>query len=123
MFTQACGLVGDVLLAQLMLQVYFHCKLDHTLQRTATHCCTMQHTATSRPTHAPKCIYTVTYCNTLQCIAAHCDAQQHTATHHTATQRNISPSSCSRYVHHAALCNTLKHTYIYVYKYTCMGVK
>jgi len=51
---------------------------EHPLARiTATHCNTLQHTAT----------HIVKYCNTLQHTAKHCNTLQHTATH-TAKQYN-----------------------------------
>jgi len=46
------------------------------LQRTATHCNTLQHAAK--------------HCNTLQLTATHCNALQHTATH-CNTQHNTAP--------------------------------
>ena len=61
-----------------------HC---NTLQHTATHCITPHHTARYR-----------THCNTLQHTAAHCSTLQHTATH------------CNTLQHTATHCNTLQHT-------------
>ena len=83
-----------------------HC---NTLQDTATHlvllkkrilgcvyiCVPLQHTAThcNMLQHTCMCA-TATHCNTLQHTATHCNTLQHTATQHTGTH-----------------CNTLQHTY------------
>jgi len=74
------------------------------LQHSATHCNTLQHTATqficsTSQEILRKCATyaylppTATHCNTLQHTATHCNTLQHTATHcntlqHTATHSN-----------------------------------
>ena len=53
------------------------------LQLTATHCCTLQHTALHCNTLTFQ--HTATHCNTLQDTARHCKTLQHTATMHCNT--------------------------------------
>jgi len=105
---------------------WFNETLYNTLQQTATHCDTLQHTATSwrkyvdtyvqghscsfYDSHCDTLQHTVTHCNTLQHSAIHCNTLQHTATHcntlqHTATH-------CNTAQHTATHCNTLwTHTF------------
>ena len=78
--------------------------------RIATHCNTLQHTAThynalNRPSGALACVLgnllfvaewcvscAATHCNTLQPTATHCNTLQHTATHCSTLQRPSTPS-------------------------------
>ena len=101
---------------------------SETDSHTATHCNTLQHTATTLQQPAPHCNklqhyntdtqqerpgtglcikypkpirtlqHTATHCNTLQHTATHCNTLQHTATH------------CNTLQHTAIHCNTLQHT-------------
>jgi len=64
------------------------------IQRTTTHCNTLQHPATP--------------CNTLQHTATHCNTLKHTATHCNTLQHPATP--CSTLHHTATHCNTLQHT-------------
>ena len=60
---------------------------------TATHCNTLQHTATHCTTHCSTLQHTETHCNTLQHTAqhtaAHCNTLQHTATHCDTLQHTV----------------------------------
>jgi len=71
-----------------------------TLQHTATHCNTPQHTAAHRNTLQ----HTATHCNTPQHTAAHRNTQQYTATHCNAPQ-------CTA-THYNALQHTTAHRYL-----------
>ena len=98
-----------------------------TLQCTATHCTTLQHTAT--PTQCDRffChdlrafLHTATHCNALQHTAMHCTALHRTATHCNALQCttphcNIlqhTTTHCSMLQHTATYCNILQHTATY----------
>ena len=88
-----------------------HCNtLQHTatpynpLQHTATYCNTLQHTATHYNTlqhSATPCNtlqHTATHCNTLHHTASYCNTLEHTTTHHNTPQ------------HIATRCNTLQRT-------------
>ena len=85
--------------------------------RAATHCDTLQHTATTCSLCLFLCVYhcfcvastcrfetgaeqlsSARHCNTLQHAATHCNTLQHTATH------------CNTLQHIATHCNTLQHT-------------
>jgi len=105
-----------------------------SLQITATHCNTLQHTGTHgntrhTATHGNTRQHTATHCNTRQHTTTHCNTQQHTATHgntlqHTATPCNMllhfrrltlvslqhNTSHCNTLQHTATHCNILQHT-------------
>jgi len=68
----------------------------HSLRHTATHCNTLQHTASLR--HSLQ--QTATHCLT----ATHCNTLQHTATH------CLTATHCNTLQHTATHCNTLQHT-------------
>ena len=95
------------------------CILLYQLQHTASHCNTLQHTATLCCT---LCIllydlqHTATHCNTLQHTATHCYthmqvrktlALQHTGTHSNTLQHTA--THCSTLQHTATHCSTLQH--------------
>ena len=111
-------------------------RLQHTTIPIATHCSTLQHTAThchsfssqrsilSPATHSAthcntlqytRCnTHTVTNCNSLQYTAAHCNSLQLTATHcntlqHTATHYRCTLSPCLCIVTCASLRQSLGH--------------
>jgi len=76
------------------VHIHTHTHTQPTLQYTATHCNTLQHTATRTSGQVLTDLYasfTATHCNTnASFTATHCNALQHTATHcnilqHTAT--------------------------------------
>jgi len=76
---------------------------DETFSRrlsAATHCNTLQHTATlqATATYYKTMQHTTTPCNTLQQIATHCNTLQHTAAYYKTMQHTTTP------------CNTLQHT-------------
>ena len=80
---------------------------NSTLQRPATHCNTLQHTATHRrhasamgnvSSQRTATHYTATHCNILQHTATHCKTRQHT-THASATRNAVTTH-----------CNTLQKT-------------
>jgi len=90
----------------------------------ATHCNTLQHTAThinvalrrvwvSKGSTLTTLQQAHTQCESLQHTATHCNTLQHTATWHSresewAKARNIPP--CSIHTHSMSHCNTLQHT-------------
>ena len=78
---------------------------DTTLYVTVTHCkCnTLQHTAIHRSTLQ----HTAIHRSTLQHTAIHCNTPQHTATH-CNTPRNTA-THCNTLQYTAAHCNTLPH--------------
>jgi len=93
--------------------------VQHTLQRTATHCNTLQHTATLQCRWAGAafkksvCFKTLQY--TPQHTAAHGNILQHTATHcntlqHTATHCNIVLLVGRGGLHTAKHSTTMQHT-------------
>ena len=93
-----------------------HCNtLQHTtawvtrriirLQHAATHGNILQHTAA----HCSTLQHTAAHCNTLQHAAAHCNRLQHTATHYNTT-RHQAAAHCNTQQHTAAHCTTLHHT-------------
>jgi len=113
---------------------------SHILQRSATHCSTLQHTHHTQSPLAywrlfSHCLgygkwHHLTHCNTLQHIATYCDTMQQPATHcfHTATQikHTISASILAAVFtlpwtqpmgpfhslqHTTTHCNTLQHTH------------
>jgi len=53
----------------------------HALPHTATHCNTLQHTATQMQHTRNTLQHTATHCNTLQHTATHCNTLPHTAIH------------------------------------------
>ena len=74
--------------------------IGESLQRTATHCNTLQHTAT-RHTYGSvltsslmDCTLSVCHYNALQHIATHCNTLQHTATHCNTLQHGIHMGAC-----------------------------
>ena len=69
---------------------------------TATHCNTLQHTAT--------------HCNILQHTATRCNTLQHTRTHSITLQD--SATHCNTLQHTATHCNTLQHTFWHVCRRT-----
>jgi len=75
-------------------------ELIMTLHHTASHCNSMQRTATLQhtETHWNTLQHSATHCNTLQDTARHCNTLQLTATH------------CNTLQHTATHCNTLRHT-------------
>ena len=75
-----------------------NCK-SNTLQRTATHCNTLQHKKKIAE------IANRTHCNTLQHTATHCNTLQHTATQ-KMNSRNCKLNTLQ---HTATHCNTLQH--------------
>jgi len=91
-------------------------------QVTATHCNTVQHSATHCNMWAIVCEihlcglsgdcntlqHTATHCNTPQHTATHCNTLQHTATHCNALQHTA--THCNTLQHTATHCNTLQHT-------------
>jgi len=76
----------------------------------ATHCNTLQHTATYCNILL-KLQHTATYCNALQHTATHCIALQRTTTHCNALQRTA--THCNTLQHTATHCNTLQRTATY----------
>ena len=70
---------------------------------TATHCITLQHTATYRNTP-----YAWDSCAWLP--ATHCNTLQHAATHHLCKTRAHTATHCNTLQHTATHCNTLQHT-------------
>jgi len=62
------------------------------LQRTATHCNALQHTATHSPIHS--------VIDVVECVATHCNILQHTATH----------------------CNTLQHIHLFIQSLMLLSV-
>ena len=108
------------------------CSYTRERLRAATHCNTLQHTATHerdycsysgkslhhiKPTKRNYALqHTATYCNTLQHTATYCNIQQHTATHcntqqHTAIRHLAYQMHDDSTPQHAAThCNTLQHT-------------
>ena len=83
-----------------------------TLQHTATHCNTLQRTATSprayRLCEFVTLFYTALHCNTLQHTATHCSTLQHTAAHCRTLQNTA--AHCRTLQHTAAHCNTMQRT-------------
>jgi len=94
------------------------------VRHTATHCNTLQHTATQLHILRLRCgtlQHTATHCNTLQhnytssgSGAAHCNTLQHTATHCNTTTH---PPAQARHIYPVSLqsvartrCNALQHT-------------
>jgi len=91
------------------------------MQHTATHCNTLQHTATIRRTCANSLVHaiqktqyrlqhaaahwTATHCNTLQHTATRCNTLQHTELQHTAA--HWTATHCNTLQHTATHCNTL----------------
>jgi len=115
--------------------------LCNTLQCTAGHCSTLQHTRIEsrmqNSTQNDTCEFyefstmpeqhTATHCNTLQHTATHaihCNTLQHTATHcitlhHTRREQHVNliehyirATHCNTLQHIATHCNTLQHTRI-----------
>jgi len=75
----------------------------NTLQRTATNCNTLQHSAT----HFWICTgMTTTHCNTMQHTAPYCNILQHTATHCNTLQ--YTATLCNERQHIATHCNKLR---------------
>ena len=73
-------------------------------ERTAAHCNILQHTAIKHPA-----IHSATHCNTLQRTATHCDILGHTATHCNKLQNTATHCYTLKYA--ATHCNTLhNHT-------------
>ena len=97
------------------LAVDWSCYVCDTLQRTATCCNTLQHTATHIQGLAVdwSCHVTLTLLpDTLQHTATHCNTLQHTATHcntHTGARGRLELTDSLQHV--ATHCNTLQHTY------------
>ena len=94
------------------VQTIAHSPAQRRMQHTATHCNTLQCTATTymyqEHTSWVTCAIYVAHCNTLQHAATHCNTLHYTATHcnilqHTATHGNTLQ-------HTATHCNTLQHT-------------
>ena len=85
------------------------CALSYTLHHSATHCSTLQLTAT--------------LCNTLHHTAAHCNTLQHTATHCNTLQHTA--AHCHTLQHTATHCNTLQHTHAVIDSWSnlCLVVK
>jgi len=89
---------------------------DHaTLQHTATHCNTLQHTVCARHVCILGPRRTATRCNTLQHTAY--TATQWNTLKHTVCARHVSVSGpqhtathCNTLQHTATHCNTVKHT-------------
>ena len=101
------------------------------MQHTATHCNTLQHTATttcicyvknSITDGEKECMYLT--CNTLQHIATHCNTLQHTATTTTCIcyvknsivdgEKECMYLTCNTLQHIATHCNTLQQQHAYV---------
>jgi len=75
---------------------------------TATHCNTLQHTATHfyvLREGVPSLRHTATHCNILQHTATHCDTLQRTSTYCEKVCHH-----CNTLQHTATYCNTLQHT-------------
>ena len=91
-----------------------------SLQHTATHCNTLQHTggaardASCRSTcWNPTQCNTATHCSTLQHTATHCNTLQHTyGAARDASYRSTcwNSTQCNTLQHTAAHCSTLQHT-------------
>jgi len=79
-----CGFQHDTAFWNISKSSYKHA-CDRKLRvRLATHCNTLQHTAT----HCESVLqHTATHCNTLQHTATHCNTLQHTATHYNTLQQ------------------------------------
>jgi len=101
------------------------CKCTHVtwtthLQHTATHCITLQHTATTHKQnmHSNMQMHTrdmdyspATHCNPLQHTASHYNTLQHTATHCNTLQHTATRCSTPQHTRHGLLnCNTLQPT-------------
>ena len=98
------------------IKVLHSATLCDTLQLTAAHCNTLQHTADVQriATNRYTLRHSVTHCNSLQHTAAHCNTLQHTATHCRCAmhcnQVLHSATPCDTLQLTAAHCNTLQHT-------------
>jgi len=75
---------------------------DHT----ATHCNTLQHTATNVCGYNGGYDHTARHCNTLQDTATHCNTQQHAARHCKTLQYTVT----LKFYIAATHCHTLPHT-------------
>jgi len=69
----------------------------------ATHCNTLQHTATTLQ-------HTATHCNTLQHTATHCNALQRAGSLMLVRTLGRFVTYCNTLQHPATSCNTLQHT-------------
>jgi len=101
-----------------------HCNtLQHTATHTATHCNPLQHTTThdnhtiSSPIQVGSLLnllrrtlkHPTTHCNTLQHAATRCNTLQHTTTHDN-TQSALRFNFARYSIYYAGHCNTLQHT-------------
>jgi len=75
------------------------CRLNHSLQHTATHCNALQHIAT----HCNTLQHTTTHCNT----AAHCNRGMEAA---DMVFQSLAATHCNTLQHTATHCNTLQQT-------------
>jgi len=127
-----------------MMSLVYRRHDSFTLRPTATHCNTLQHTATQIAKYLTspqelECAHTHTQCNTVQHSATQCNTVQYTATHcttnceildfaavigaahahthpHTHTLQH-NATHCNSLHHTAPHCNTLQHTAAQIAKY------
>jgi len=85
-----------------------HSHTLHTLQYTATHCNTLQHTAI----HCHTLQYTTTYCSTIPRTAIHCHTLQYTAAQEYGSNQEVYAFIHARNTlqHAATHCHTLHYT-------------
>ena len=92
------------------LQLYF-CKTHrNTLQHTATHSVPPHISASISATHCNTLQHTATHCNTLQHTATHCNTLQHTRCHPISVRLSQQHTATLSLQHAATHCNTLLAT-------------
>ena len=80
------------------------------MQRTATHCNTLQHTKIQKQSESARFSSVILYC-TIQNTATHCNTLQHTATHKYSKAGRVCSLLFSHFVlYNTKHCNKLQHT-------------